>query len=275
MISKELLKEILLEQSKRIEDLKKEDFVKREELNKIKKFTKIKSSIIITGVRRCGKSIFLLQIINNFFDDYYYINFEDERLAKFTVDDFNRLYEVFIELFGKNGTFFLDEVQNIVGWEKWVRRMYEDKFKFFITGSNAKLLSKELATVLTGRNLQFSIYPFSFKEFLIFNKFKPEKNDVYITERRALISKYLSEYSKKGGFPEFLESNNIEILQGYFNDIIQKDIVERYNVENIKQIKELGRYILTNSGNLTSYNQLKKLTELKSVNTVIKYFSYL
>jgi len=274
MVSKELLKGVLLEQRQRIDKARGEDLVTREKLGEIKRFLKPRHSIIITGIRRCGKSVFLSQIINNFFDNYYYINFEDERLADFELKDFNLLYEVCIELFGRSRTFFLDEVQNVQDWERWVRRMYEDDFKFFITGSNARLLSKELATLLTGRHLQFSIFPFSFKEFLSFYKFHLKREDFYLTEKRALIGRYFSDYLKMGGFPEYLKYTKIEILQGYFNDIIQRDIVERYGVKNIKQIKELARYLITNSGNLTTYNRLKKMTEL-GINTAIKYLSYL
>src|SRR3989344_3439047 len=275
MISKELLKEVLLEQKKRIEEARSKDFVIREKLDEIKKFVGIKNNIIITGVRRCGKSVFISQIINNFFKNYYYINFEDERLASFDLKDFNRLYEILIELFGKHKNFFLDEIQNINGWERWVRRMHENDFKFFITGSNARLLSRELATLLTGRHLQFSIFPFNFREFLKFYGFELKKDDIYIIERRVLINKYFSEYVKKGGFPEYLKDNRIEILQEYFNDIVQRDIVERYSIKNIKQLKELAKYLITNTANLTTYNQLKKITGIKSVNTAIKYFSYL
>src|SRR3989338_3126004 len=275
MISKELLKEILLEQKKRIEEARSKDFVIREKLDEIKKFVGIKNNIIITGVRRCGKSVFLSQIINNFFKNYYYINFEDERLASFELKDFNRLYEILIELFGKHKNFFLDEIQNINGWERWVRRMHENNFKFFITGSNAMLLSRELATLLTGRHLQFSIFPFNFREFLKFYGFELKKDDIYIIERRVLINKYFSNYLKKGGFPEYLKDNRIEILQEYFSDIIQRDIVERYSIGNVKQLKELARYLITNIGNLITYNTLKKLIEARSVNTIIKYFSYL
>lgn len=275
MISKELLKEILLEHQEKIQKANEEDFVIREKLAQIKEFIKVKHTIVITGIRRCGKSVFLSQIINNFFEKYYYVNFEDERLANFSLTDFNLLYETCIELFGKATIFFLDEVQNIKGWERWVRRMADDNFKFFITGSNAKLLSKELATLLTGRHLQFSIFPFSFREILNFHKVNLKGKDIYITERRAIISKHFSEYIKTGGFPEFLKYKKIEILQEYFNSIIERDIAQRYNVSGIGQIKELARYLITNTGNLTTYNKLKKLTEIKSVNTVIKYFSYL
>ena len=273
MIENNLLKKVVLEQKEKIK-LEK-DFVIREKLKEIKRFINIGHSIIITGVRRCGKSVLLSQIMDAMHDGYYYITFDDERLADFDLKDFDKLYEIFIELFGKNKTFFLDEVQNVNGWERWVRRMYENGFKFFITGSNARLLSRELATLLTGRHLQISLYPFSFKEFLVFNKIDLKKEDIYLTEKRGIIIKYFNEYLDKGGFPEFLKYNKIEILQEYFNDIIQKDIVERYKIKEIKQLKELARYIITNTGNLATYNQLKKITEIKSVKTIINYFDYL
>ncbi|MCJ7816563.1 MAG: AAA family ATPase, partial [Candidatus Aenigmarchaeota archaeon] len=165
MISKELLKEVLMEQQKKVKQAKNEGFVTREKLAEIRKFIDVKHSIVITGVRRCGKSVFLSQIMDAFFENCYYVNFEDERLAGFDLNDFNRLYEACIELFGKSKNFFVDEIQNVAGWERWVRRMYEDGFKFFITGSNARLLSKELASSLTGRHLQLSLFPFSFREF--------------------------------------------------------------------------------------------------------------
>ena len=273
MIENNLLKEVVLEQKSRIK--LENDFVIREKLNEVKKFINIRHSIIITGVRRCGKSVLLSQIMNIMPDKHYYITFDDERLADFDLKDFNKLYEIFIELFGKTNTFFLDEEQNVIGWERWVRRMYEEGFKFFITGSNARLLSRELATLLTGRHLQISLYPFSFKEFLAFNKIDLKKEDIYLTEKRAILIKYFNEYLDKGGFPEFLKYNRIEILQEYFNDIIQRDVVERYKIKEIKQLKELARYLITNTGNLTTYNKLKKITEIKSVKTIINYFDYL
>ncbi len=276
MISRELLKEILLRQRKRVQETQSADFVAREELEEIESFAQLKHCIIITGARRCGKSVLLSQIINRFFKDRcYYVNFEDERLALFSLDDFSTLHEVCIELFGEAKTFFLDEVQNVTGWERWVRRMYDDNFKFFITGSNANLMSRELAALLTGRHLQFSLYPFSFREFLRFRGFDIKKEDAYLAERKALLRKYFSEYLVSGGFPEYVRYGKIEVLQEYFNDIVQRDVVERYRVANVRQLKELARYLFTNAGNLMTYNQLKKLTGLKSVTTAIKYFTYL
>ncbi|MBI2136302.1 ATP-binding protein [Candidatus Woesearchaeota archaeon] len=276
MIAKELLKEILLERQKKLEESMKKDFVARNKLNEIKDLIGIKHCIILTGIRRCGKSVLLTEIMDKFYTKYfYYINFEDERLLKFDVNDFNMLYETCIELFGSKKTFFLDEVQNIAGWERWVRRMYDDGFKFFITGSNAKLLSKELGTLLTGRQVSISLYPFDFYEFLSFHKIDFKKEDIYLTEKRALIIKKFNEYINDGGLPEYLESKRIEVLQDHFNDIIQKDIVERYGIKNIKQLKELANYLITNTGNLSTYNSLKKANNFQSVNTIIKYVSYL
>lgn len=276
MPTKEILREILLEQRDKIQKTcSSRDFVGREQLDSVKEFAGIRHAIVITGIRRCGKSVFLSQIINGFYRKYYYVNFEDERLADFELKDFNLLYETCLELFGKAEVFFLDEVQNVAGWEKWVRRMYDDGFKFFITGSNARLLGRELGTLLTGRHLGFSIYPFSFREALKFHRVDLSAKAAYLTEKRAVITRRFREYLKDGGFPEHLRYRKIEILQEYFNNIIDRDIVERYNVANVRQLKEIARYLLTNTANPTTYNKIRKLTELKSVNTVIKYLSYL
>lgn len=275
MISRDMLKEILLQQRKRIEEPVNADFVTREKLQELRGFAGTRHCIVITGARRCGKSVFLSQVIKHFFKEFYYVNFEDERLASFSLSDFNLLHEVCAELFGEAKTFFLDEVQNVTGWERWVRRMYDDNFKFFITGSNANLLSRELATLLTGRHLQFSLYPFSFREFLGFRKLDLKNEDLYFPEKRALMQKCFSEYLAIGGFPEYVQSSRIEILQEYFNDIVQRDVVERHKVKSVRPLKELARHLLTNAGNLTTYNRLKKMTEVKSVTTVIKFCSYL
>lgn len=276
MISKELLKTILLEQRRRVENLKKESFILRNDINEVEKFIKLKHIVIITGVRRCGKSILLWEIINQFYNEnYYFINFEDERLSNFELADFSTLHETCIELFGNHKTFFLDEIQNISGWEKWVRRLYEDKVKFFITGSNANLLSKELATLLTGRHVQISIYPFTFDEYLKLQDFQFEKEDLYLTERKAIIMKHFSRFIDVGGFPEYIIDEKIEILQEYFNDIIYHDVAKRYSIGNINQIKEVAKYAITNTSNLTTYRKLTELTKIRSVNTTIKYLAYL
>ena len=203
-MNKRQLKEIVVQQR---EELKKKDRgIERENLEEIGRYLKIPHVLIISGVRRSGKSTLLTQIMSEWYDcQFYYLNFEDERLISFSAEeDFELLYQVFLELYGEQKTFFFDEIQNVSGWERFVRRMYERDNKFVITGSNARLLSRELATHLTGRNLVTEIYPFSFREFLRLNKAEPGENFEYITEERAKIAKHLSSYIEDGGFPEYL-----------------------------------------------------------------------
>jgi len=275
MIEKEVLKEVLLRQRKLFEERMKEKQVERERLDKIEQLKKLPHAVVISGVRRAGKSYLLSQIAKKFYSSYYYINFEDERLAGFSLEDFELLYQTSLELFGEAKTFLLDEIQNVNKWERWVRRMQDEGFKMYLTGSNARLLSKELGTLLTGRHIQVLLFPFSFTEFLRLKNFDLKKEDVYLTERKARIAKYFEEYLQKGGFPDYLKYENVEILQGYFNDIIQRDVLQRYPIKHPVQLKELARYTITNSGKLATYNKLREVVELNSTNTVIKYMDYL
>jgi len=269
------LKEIVVQQR---EELKEKDRgIERESLGEIRKYLKIPHVVIISGVRRSGKSTLLTQIISQWFDEnFYYLNFEDERLISFSVEeDFNKLYQAFLELYGEQRTFFLDEIQNVRGWERFVRRMYERGFKFFITGSNARLLSRELATHLTGRHLMMEIYPFSFREFLRFKKIGLKENFEYITEEQVKIKKYLAQYIEDGGFPEYLKYGEKDILRRLFSDVIFRDILVRYGVRETKTFQEIASYLLANVSNTISYNRLKNIFNLGSVNTVKKYTEYL
>ncbi|MCK4397364.1 MAG: ATP-binding protein [Methanophagales archaeon] len=269
------LKEIVVQQR---EELKEKDRgIERESLGEIRKYLKIPHVVIISGVRRSGKSTLLTQIISQWFDEnFYYLNFEDERLISFSAEeDFDRLYQVFLELYGAQRTFFLDEIQNVQGWERFVRRMYERGFKFFITGSNARLLSRELATHLTGRHLMKEIYPFSFREYLRFKKIGLKKNFEYITEERVKVMKNLAQYIEEGGFPEYLKYLEKDILRRLFSDVIFRDILVRYGVRETKTFQEIVNYLVANVSNTISYNRLKNIFNLGSVNTVKNYTEYL
>jgi len=178
-------------------------------------------------------------------------------------------------LFGKQKTFFIDEIQNIDKFENFVRRFSDNGFKFYITGSNARLLSKELGTKLTGRHVDIIVCPFSFNEFLKLKRFYFEHSMFYKTEARAEIKHFFKEYMIKGGMPEYLLYNDIEILSRIYEDIVIKDIVVRYNIHNIVQLRELYQYIISNYSNKFSYNSLKKIIDLGSVNTIKNYISYL
>lgn len=269
------LKEIIVQQRTELD--KKERGLERDSLKEIEKYLKLPHAVVITGVRRSGKSTILTQVISKHFrDDYYYLNFEDERLIQFSAaEDFDSLYQAFLELYGKHKTFFFDEIQNIENWERFVRRMSDAGFKFFITGSNARLLSRELATHLTGRHMTTEIYPFSFREFLEFKGLAMEKNTAYLVEERAKIKNFLSEYIENGGFPEYLKYKEKDILHRLYSDIIFRDIIVRYGIREVKAFQEISNYLMSNISNITSYTRLKNLFGLGSVNTAKNFMEYL
>lgn len=160
----------LIEQQK--EFLKKDLGTQRNILREITAYKDTPYPVIISGLRRSGKSTLLAQLAHKFYpgNEYFFINFEDERFLSFTVSDFVELHELLIELFGNQRVFLLDEIQNVFGWERFVSRMVNSGYKFYITGSNASLLSRELGTKLTGRYVPVELFPFSWDEYLRFKK---------------------------------------------------------------------------------------------------------
>ena len=202
------LKEIIIDQNGRQEQ---KGLIDRELFSKVESYIKNDFVIIISGIRRSGKSILLNQIRKK--HEGYYLNFDDERLINFKIEDFKVLEELFIELYGEKRIFYFDEVQNIPMWERFVRRLHDERKKVFITGSNASILSKELGTHLTGRYLMLQMFPFSFKEFLSLKKFELNKNSIYLTKSRAEIRKYFEDYFINGGFPEYIRESNPEYLK--------------------------------------------------------------
>lgn len=266
-MDRELLKDVLLMQAKKPE----EKIIQRTLLSKIEEFSKTNFIIIISGVRRCGKSTVLQEIRS---DDCYYANFDDERLINFSVDDFQMLYELLIELFGKKNTFIFDEIQNIKGWERYVRRLHDQKSKIYISGSNASMLSKELGTHLTGRNISLKLFPFSFAEYLTFRGI-PKKTENLTSGEKSVLKKAYNEYIVEGGFPEYLKTKKEEYLISLYQNVIYRDIITRYNLSSEKPIKETVFYIASNIGKEISYNILKNLTGLTSATTIKEYLEYL
>src|SRR3989344_1874215 len=239
MLSEEQIKEVLMKQRETI--LAKKFGIERDILKEIKLKISIPHVVVLTGLRRSGKSTILRQLIKKEYndEDFYYINFEDERLIDFPANEFNKLYEALVSLFGKKKTFFLDEIQNVTKFETFIRRFYEEGFKFFITGSSANLLSKELGTKLTGRHVDIVVKPFSFLEFLKLKEFKIEKNTIYKIESKIEIKKYFEEYLINGGMPEYLIYNDPEILTRVYEDTVLKDIAVRHKVDNIIVLRNL------------------------------------
>lgn len=275
MLSREQLKQIIVEQKKTL--LKKKFGIERNQLSVFAKKQKLPHIIVITGLRRVGKSTLLRQIIKKHYSDknFYYINFEDERLLNFDAKNFNAIYEAQIELYGKEKTFFIDEIQNVKNFETFVRRFYEQGFKFIITGSNANLLSREIGTKLTGRYLTINIKPFSFNEYLKIKKITIKDETLCETESIAKLKKYFDKYLLVGGMPEYLIYKNPELLTQTYNDIVIKDIAVRYKVDNLLLMRELYQYLIANFTNKFSYTSLKKIFQLGSVHTVKKYISFL
>lgn len=172
---------------------------------------------VIYGVRRGGKTYFLFQIINKHFkDDFIYINFEDERLINIALDELNELLKIALSIKNTKNLFF-DEIQSVDNWDKFVRRLNDSGFNIFITGSSSKLLSKEIATSLRGRNLKTEILPLNFKEFLKFKNFNVKKR--YSTIEKAELLKYLNEFIKFGGFPEITLIDDENIKKKFLKNI--------------------------------------------------------
>jgi uncharacterized protein len=254
MLTKETLKEVIISQRDSLDKLDL-GVLRNKELNITDSFV-----LLITGIRRCGKSTFLHQILKKQKQGYY-LNLEDPRLIGFDVSDFNKVEVIMKEIYGDKGIYFFDEIQNIEQWEKFIRYLIDKKEKVVITGSNASLLSRELGTKLTGRHLQLELFPFSFKEFL---NIKKEKKSI----------KSFEEYLNKGGFPEYLKKENPEILNELLSDVIMKDIAVRFGIKNTNILNKIAIYLISHVGKEFSFNSIKKMFEIKSVQSVIDYVSF-
>lgn len=238
--------------------LRKNDGVKRDKVSNIKLHAGFAS--IITGIRRCGKSTLLCQLLPGVSGTSLFLNFEDPRLAGFETDDFRRLDNELSTRKVKN--LFFDEIQMLEGWELYVRQKLDEGFKVVVTGSNATLLSKELGTKLTGRHLSYELFPFSYGEFLRFNKLRNSQKAVetYITD---------------GGFPEYLKLQEPAVLQQLLDDILLRDIAVRYGVRDVVSLRRLAVYLISNIGKPVSATKLTTLFNIKATSTVLEYFSYL
>ena len=231
--------------------------------------------VIITGVRRCGKSSLLFLIkekmqLNE--SDYCYFNFDDERIINdiSLLENIDNLHK---EIYGKEPVLFFDEIQNITGWEKFVNRLYEQGRKIFVTGSNASILSSEIATSLTGRNKVLELMPFSFNEYLRFKNISAGVEHLS-TKKRLQITAAFDAFMSEGGFPLAVRENDPEILTGYFQDILYRDIIARYRLSRVEEIKQIGIYFLSNIAKKFSYATLQKISSVKSLSSIKQYLDY-
>ena len=229
-----------------------------------------KQIVIISGIRRTGKSTLMRQLMKSY-DDFCFLNFDDERLINFEVEDFQTLMLIF-KKYNNSKVVFFDEIQNIYGWERFIRRIFDEGYKIFITGSNAKLLSSELGTHLSGRYIKIELFPFSFIEVLNYNKVNYK---ILSSNNKAKVLSLFDGYLNNGGFPEFIKYKDDEFLKRVYEDIIYKDLIARYQIRNIKQFKNLSQYLFTNFTGELSYNSLRIALGIKSTNTAMEYVSFL
>jgi len=243
--------------------------------------------IVVTGFRRVGKTYSMLLLLNRLLqkrsrEEVVYVNFEDERIPLQT-EFLTLLLPTMKELFKNEVKFlFLDEIQNIPNWSKWVRRVYDsENIRIFVSGSSSKMSSKEIPTELRGRFLEINISPLSFQEFLHFKNLSFDYEAVdYVADERAGLLKALDEYLKYGALPEIVladEERKFEIAQSYYQTVIRRDIIERYNIKNEEALKAWLRLLLnsTSYSISKSYNTLKSLHYKVGKGTVQDYLSYI
>lgn len=216
-------------------------------------------ALVVSGIRRCGKSVLLHQFVRNEIEDVFYFNFADIRLYDFSVNDFV-LLDGIVKDSGQKILFF-DEIQLVKGWEVYVRQKLDQSIRVIITGSNARMLSIELGTNLTGRHISKELFPFSYKEFCLLNSldFKKESYESYLD---------------KGGFPEFLKTNDKEVLSTLIEDIIYRDIATRYAIRDVNGLKSLCIYLMSVAAKKISPSKLTTVIGVKSPSTVLEYLSH-
>ncbi len=275
MADYELIRNALNRQKDRF--FTEKSLIKRDILDEILLLLNDKRILIISGMRRVGKSTLFKEIISKLISEkknYCYVNFEDESFLNFESRDFEKLNELLTEIYGVSDYYFFDEIQNISNFESFIRRLHDENKKIFLTGSNSSLLSKEFGTKLTGRYKMFELYPFSFGEFLLKNNFD-FKNIKFKTEEKAEIKKYFSDYMNLGGIPEYLENKDTDYIKTIYDNILYRDIISRYNIKSQKILKELVNLLSTNISSPFTYNSLKNALNLSNAITIKEYISHL
>jgi len=270
----EELKAIITSQHEDTKELfKKEKIIERDiDNSRIKKFLTQPNVLAILGVRRCGKSIFTWLLLKE--EKFGYINFFDERLAGLKAEELNKVLQAFYELYGSEVDYFVfDEIQKVPGWERFVSRLRTTN-KIIITGSNSDLLRGDLATFLTGRHIDVELLPFSFREYLQASGITIEENWTYSTTTIATIKKTFSKFMDKGGFPEVTKFGSVMLNQIY-RDIIENDIIGHHKIRKTQNLRELAKYLISNTGKEITYNKLKTTPDIKDAHTIAKYTTYI
>ena len=215
---------------------------------------------IITGIRRCGKSTLVEQLMQRYAEESFYLNFDTPALFGFTIEDFRTLDEE-IKQSGAHYLFF-DEIQVVTGWESYVRSRIDAHNKIVVTGSNASMLSRELGTRMTGRHISHRLMPFSYSEFIGYKKLQAGEES-------------LNQYMQLGGFPAYLQTERKELLSDLAVDVLYRDILVRYGLRDEQSLKNLMTFLMRNVGNLITGNKLTQTIRVKSAKTVLDYMAYM
>jgi predicted AAA+ superfamily ATPase len=242
------------------------------------------ANYVFCGTRRSGKSFLLYQRIHEIIQQkdkpgFVYINFEDERFIEFDYSHFDLILESAFELFNEKPIYFFDEIQNIKGWEKFARRLADTGYRIYITGSNAKMLSREMASTLGGRYMIQEVYPLSFSEFLAFNDIKTKTNFEF-SDQRFVIKEQFERYFSIGGFPEHSKYQNPrEYLSNVYMKVLYGDLIARNHIQNEHVLRLLIKKLAESVNNETSLNRIKNLIKSTGLkignNTITEYLSYL
>ncbi len=251
------LRQIIVDQRRTLPDVK--DTVPRRMENRLS--VPSEHALILSGIRRCGKSTLLLQMMEKTGRSAYF-NFEDPRLSGMQPDDFGKLLRLLEETWESPTHYFLDEIQAMDRWESFVRLLLDRQKRVVATGSNASLLSRDLGTKLTGRHLRYELFPFSYRESLRAYGRKNGKES-------------LQGYLANGGFPAYLREKNPLMLQQLLSDVLARDIAVRHRLREVRTIEQMAVYLLNNVGKPFSFNSLAKTFGLGSTNTAQAFVSYL
>lgn len=264
-MKKSLLFQVLYEQQKDFLDIT--NLIRRDKVSEVISYLKLKMPLIITGLRRCGKSS-LLRLIKDDLNlkekEFLYINFNDERLISFENENFQDILDYLGENdYNKKIYLFLDEIQEVENWEKWVDRI-KKKFSIIITGSNSQMLSSEISSILTGRSININLFPFSFEEYLNYKKIVIK--DINLDKNlQNKIKRYFNEFLLNGGMPKMILNNEKIILRELYENIIYRDIIRRFNPNLTKPIKEISTYLLSNVSSDVSLRTLSKVSGIKNL----------
>ena len=271
MVDKRLIEQVLTEQRQELQALGDVDFCTRREEDEINLDSRLAQVVI--GVRRSGKSTLCYNALKSKNVDFAYVNFDDERFEDMQTSDLNTVLEVLYKIYGDFKYLFLDEIQNIEGWHLFVNRLLRQRIHIIVTGSNAKLLSGELATHLTGRNNQIELFPFSFADWCYC---KGVDVKLLTTKAEAARRAAFDEYLRQGGFPELLwEKHSNRYVGKLVNAILKRDIEQRHKIKYTEAFERLTNHLMNVAPVTVVANSLARMLDLKSNHTVDNYVGFL